>query len=273
MDQEEVYVRAQNLTISLPYEGCGKNCPFCVSRMTGGVPNDIWLMRRNADKVVRLARQAQVSSVLFTGKGEPLQSTLALTHLAPFFREFPMEIQTNGELLTEAMLDTLLFLRFNTIALSLNSLGEYEAQKDKIERISNVRMVARLTFNLTDMLDIKTIEELVILCRQTHASQLLLRNITVPTGTDPRNETAKWIAGHTNPKRYEKMTKAFLRKKPRKIRQLAHGDSVYEMDGVSVCMNEYCVQDTAGEEDIRSLIFQEDGHVYTAWNSPASILF
>lgn len=266
-------MRAQNLTISLPFEGCGKNCPFCVSRMTGAIPGDIWLMRRNADKVARLAKQAQVSSVLFTGKGEPLQSIVALTQLAPVFQEFPMELQTNGELLSMEMIDSLAFLKFNTIAVSCNSLGDYEARKGVLERISSTRMISRLVFNLTDMLETQTINELVMLCRQVYARQLILRNITIPTGTDPRNETAKWIVEHTKPNRYGSMVKAFLRKKPRKIRQLAHGDSVYEMDGVSVCMNEYCVQDTAGEEDIRSLIFQEDGHVYTAWNSPASILF
>lgn len=58
-----------------------------------------------------------------------------------------------------------------------------------------------------------------------------------------------------------------------KIRSLPHGAQVYDLDNLSVTYFNYCVQDSNKNDDIRSLIFQEDGHLYTSWNSKASRLF
>ena len=33
-------MRANNLTISVPYKGCDKDCPYCVSKMTGYMESD-----------------------------------------------------------------------------------------------------------------------------------------------------------------------------------------------------------------------------------------
>jgi hypothetical protein len=51
------------------------------------------------------------------------------------------------------------------------------------------------------------------------------------------------------------------------------GIEVYDIMGMSVCFSDYCIQQENRMEDIRSLIFHQDGHVYTSWDSPASILF
>jgi len=48
---------------------------------------------------------------------------------------------------------------------------------------------------------------------------------------------------------------------------------IYDYKGLSVSSSDYCMQDESGADDIRSLIFMEDGHLYTNWNSKASILF
>ena len=60
---------------------------------------------------------------------------------------------------------------------------------------------------------------------------------------------------------------------PRVIRKLPYGATIYDIGGIAVTWFDYCIQDAHGVDDIRSLIFQEDGHLYTAWDSPASILF
>jgi hypothetical protein len=57
------------------------------------------------------------------------------------------------------------------------------------------------------------------------------------------------------------------------LRTLPFGMPVYGYKGVSVAFSDYCVQETHNPEDLRSLIFAEDGHVYTNWANPASILF
>jgi hypothetical protein len=48
---------------------------------------------------------------------------------------------------------------------------------------------------------------------------------------------------------------------------------VRDVGGIAVTFFEYCVQDSNGEDDIRSLIYNQDGHLYTTWNSPASMIF
>ena len=45
-----------NLTIAVPYYGCDKNCPYCVSKMTGNYENNINLFYKNLDKVKTVAR-------------------------------------------------------------------------------------------------------------------------------------------------------------------------------------------------------------------------
>ena len=89
-------LKAENLTISVPNAGCDKNCPYCVSRMTGYVDNDYPKMLRNVSKVIHVARAAEVTSVLFTGKGEPILAYRELIELAGLFNFWPLELQTNG---------------------------------------------------------------------------------------------------------------------------------------------------------------------------------
>ena len=69
-------MKAQNLTISVPPDSngeiCDKNCKYCISRMTGYIEHDYHKVLANIDKVKTVAKAANVSSVLITGKGEPM---------------------------------------------------------------------------------------------------------------------------------------------------------------------------------------------------------
>ena len=57
------------------------------------------------------------------------------------------------------------------------------------------------------------------------------------------------------------------------IRVLPHKAQVWDINGVSVCFSDYCIQEANSSDDIRSLIFLEDGHIYTAWDKLSSKLF
>ncbi len=51
------------------------------------------------------------------------------------------------------------------------------------------------------------------------------------------------------------------------LRQLITGENLYEWEGISFTHSDHCIQERSnGEDDIRSLVFLEDGHVYTGWN-------
>ena len=57
------------------------------------------------------------------------------------------------------------------------------------------------------------------------------------------------------------------------IRVLPFGAEVYDIGGIAVTWLDECVQERNNTNDIRSLIYQEDGHMYSSWDSLASILF
>ena len=59
----------------------------------------------------------------------------------------------------------------------------------------------------------------------------------------------------------------------RKLGETIHGMSIYDCKGISVLFSDYCIQEQANDNDVRSIVFHEDGHLYTLWNSAASMRF
>ena len=274
-------MRAQNLTISVPPGDplCDKNCPYCVSRMTGYVKTDVRLMSKNISKLKTLAEHAQGTSVLFTGKGEPLLNETDLFWLMREFRDYPMELQTNGLKLSrnDWLIKALFEEGLNVLAVSLDDLKQFISFYDMFAKAKEERLVTRVTLNVTNKIPEETkFEHLVDLCRESHVDQLMLRRVTIPEGVDESHPTAKWIEKNTRWAQFEKLWSemdALCSNFGRFIRRLHFGPKVYDYNGVSVSYSDYCVQESTTGEDIRSLIFLEDGHCYTSWNSKASILF
>ena len=270
-------MKANNLTICVPYKGCDKSppCPYCVSKITGGVESNIKRMHSNAKKVLTLARIAQVTSVLLTGKGEPFLNFGEILFFSNFFREFPLEIQTNGIRLGKhrMYIEDLARSGMNVIALSADdpySQGGNIANIVKSAHRSG--LLVRATINVTRLLEPTgdTFDKLIGYCREWNVDQLTLRNIVAPNHTADTKET-RWIECFSDVKLYDRLKagaeSGYL------IRTLPTGSRVYDHGGIAVSFSDYCVQDSNNSEDIRSLIFQEDGHMYTSWNSRASMLF
>ena len=277
-------MRAQNLAVCVPNKGCNKNCPYCVSKMTGYIDSNYGLMKRNIRKVITIAKQANVTSVLFTGKGEPLINKEELYSLIWDFREFPCELQTNGMVFYKEndVLSELRIRGLDVLALSLDSLSQFQIMREVTRQANELGLIVRVTLNITNTIrnDI-TWKDLIEQCKAGNIRQLSLRRITIPTGTNPENVCAKWIEEHNGDELYDRLNDelygkslTFARKGiGRPIRNLPYGAVVYDVDGIAVTSFNYCVQDSHKDDGIRSLIFQEDGHLYTTWNSPASMLF
>lgn len=277
-------MKANNLTISIPNKGCDKNCPYCVSQCTGLMESNEQLMLWNSPKVLNLARMSQVSSVLLTGKGEPclnFDSVLDFTHK---FKEFPLELQTNGIWLSKNLnrCQTLSSTGMNVIALSIDTL---RTDHSKLARaIHDAGMLLRVCFNVTNDKHLRRahqsrvivpFEDILHVTRVWGADQLTLRKITIPNHTD-KTKQSNWINENCEEAlwarlRYEMAQ--MLSKDGHHLRSLPYGAQVYDLHGVAVSYSDYCIQDGNNTEDIRSLIFQEDGHLYTSWNSDASKLF
>ena len=275
-------MRAQNLAISVPkFDKCDKDCPYCVSKMTGYLKPNIELFWRNLKKAKTLAKHANITSVLITGKGEPIQEILMVHKLLEEFSEFPTELQTNGKYLHEypEYIETLAEAGLNVLAISIDNPEEITKYRHLVEHAQAVGMLVRYTVNITDRFDGISFKELFNMCDCAKIDQFSLREVTIPTDavdTIESKAAQEWINENVNPGSIN-LTKmqmeTDLRMYGRFLMALPYGAKLYDYKGISVTWFDYCVQDKNEGDDIRSLIYQEDGHMYFAWNSKASRLF
>lgn len=284
-------MKAQTLSISVPNLGCGKNCPYCVSRMTGYIDHNFDLMIKNIHKVKKYADMAQVSNVLFTSKGEIFYNTKSsnmLYELVQYFKEYPIEIQTNGNFLIpneyehNLVLDGLASQNVNVLAISIDNIKDIDRYEKILYKQKDI--IYRATINLTSILGSEqqlSFYNLINRLKKAGFRQVSFREITVPNfgmvDIHSALKTAEWISKNTITDSYVTKIKAeldhIIKNEARLIRKLPYGATLYDYNDIAITYFDYCIQDSSNEDDIRSLIFQEDGHLYTTWNSKASIIF
>jgi molybdenum cofactor biosynthesis enzyme MoaA len=267
-------MRANNLTISIDAP-CNLDCPFCISKMTFAPKPDDELFWRNLRKAELVAKAASVTSVMITSKGEPLLNMEYVLKVLEVFLNFPTEIQTNGTLITDEILSDLKSFKLNTIAVSVSeALSDYEIIFDSIKRFN---LNSRATIVLTDNIINISLDYVIRFCHNHGIRQLTFRKATAPMrviSNEKSYNTLDWIKNNT----FDKFIPLFrdLRKYQNEktvIRKLPWGAIVHDVEGIAVTTIDYCIQDYNNWHDIRSLIYHQDGHLYTSWSSPASIIF
>lgn len=289
-------LRSENLTISVPNEGCNKNCPYCISRMTGYTHSNWPLIMRNINKVKTNARTAGITNILLTGKGEPLLSLYEVESLARSFGdEFPVEIQTNGLLLLKDFNAGQKFLAENIrlprqhtflyeklhdwgidiVAISVDRKKDFKRFVFVIKEMQKIGLTVRLTINISNMM-FESWTNIFSEIKKLNVNQVLIRKLSIPEYGSDDSDVVEWIEMNAPEKLYNNIVHAMdrsIKSRGRHIRTLNTGEKVYDLDGVSVVGIDYCIQENSDGNDIRSLIFHEDGHLYTMWNSEASRLF
>ncbi|GAI14101.1 unnamed protein product, partial [marine sediment metagenome] len=117
-------------------------------------------------------------------------------------------------------------------------------------------------------------------CLDLNIEQLTFRVIAIPNYVEFNSaisqKTKKWIQDNIKADdviMFLDSMESYLKGIGKIIRVLPYGAILYDYRSLSVTKFDYCVQDGAKEYKIRSLIFQEDGHLYTHWNSLASRIF
>ncbi len=279
-------MKANNLTISIPYRGCDRNCPYCVSKMTGYITADEYAFSRNLKKVKMVADTCGITSLLITGKGEPFLNTGAIDEVITTFRNYPVEVQTNGHrLLSWFHSDKNKFLLrcryspgINVFAVSLDRAESLQRCRDMFRYLDEAGAVIRVTMNASTWLKDTSFETFIDHCLDARIRQFSIRKLTIPNFVDNSDredyrKTAQWINDHASGLEYDRLIEEFLAGSYEKLRELNFGASIYDVRGISFTHFDYCIQDSSTGEDIRSLIYQEDGHLYTSWNSRASIIF
>jgi len=297
-------MKAQTLSICLPGTACDKQCPYCVSKMTWAPPVDVKTWNWNLPKVSHFARMAQVTDVIITGKGEPSSQNeyLSLFYALSEFRDWPVVIQTNGKAWSEnpKALDGFTLMsdgkpQFNIISVSIDDPDQMQKYAGLWEKVNSCPVLtARITVMLTPEVCKLPFNDWVDLCKTHGIRGLSFREITIPKDyvhTKQGAEVARWIQGldgnkvimnwrndfeakfSPSPTLSERALLTCLPEDPRIIRRLPYGAVIKDFDGISVTKFEYCIQDSSGEDDIRSLVYNQDGHLYTTWSSPASLIF
>jgi hypothetical protein len=268
---------ANNLTICIDAP-CNKKCPYCISNMTFYPEPDNVLFGRNMGKAINMAQMASVSSVLISSKGEPLRNMNAITFCCTAFIDFPVEIQTNGLLLTPQRIKDLRDLKVNTIAISIEKYGDLFNFKH-YKLCNDLGIIVRATIVLSDLWTPPSGYDFLADCNQLGIKQVTFRTLSIPLNevtTAKSMETIDWIEKHQIRQDNLAMFLEPLRsyeKEQNLVRKLSFGPSVYSMEGVAVTTMPYCIQESNNTEDIRSLIYHQDGHMYTSWDKRASILF
>jgi len=226
---------------------------------------------------------AQVTDVIITGKGEPSLYLCgsAVNNIMDTFREWPMVLQTNGKRLNgnSFMVSDLAREGLNVLAVSIDEMEQMRSYAPLWEA---VRMASPLTARITVMLTKEacghTFEEWVTAAVENNIRGLSFREITVPTDCEGHSRalaTAKWIREVEDDESVKRWIKLFDEKfrMGDTLRRLPYGAVIKDFKGVSVTKFDYCIQDSSGDHDIRSLVYNQDGHLYTSWSSPASLIF
>lgn len=269
---------AQTLSVVVPSLGCNKNCPYCVSKMTPLTHYNPALHDRNIEKVSLFAARSGVEAVLFTCQGEPTLNMEFVCKTANKFRNFPLEIQTNGLRLLENpyhITNLLLDNGFDVVAVSLDSEKQFEDYRVMLCGLAN-QITVRLTISVSLVLGkYLNYSELFKYAKEVGAHQICVRKLTFPE--DCRNdEPKKWIEsmamGDTIDEALDDL-RTVLSWNPT-IRVTSTGLRIVDVDGVAVSYQQQCIQESVEEDEaVRSLVFREDGHLYTSWSRKSSIIF
>jgi MoaA/NifB/PqqE/SkfB family radical SAM enzyme len=269
-------MKAHSLTLTVPYYGCDKICPYCISKITGYTEKNLSMIHRNLPKVKKFAEMSQVSSVVISSKGEPLLCSHSLEWVHLFlrsFHEFPLELQSNGNkfIFDSSEAKDLQEKGLDVLAVSVDDFFRLGVYKAVIKSVPELTW--RATVNLTPSVISHSPEEVLESALEAGFNQLSIRQLSYPSSAKKSIHT-DYIDGISVEEVYNFVSKFYLlAKEGQLIRQLPYGAQVYDYKGMGITYFPYCVQETSTDTDIRSLIFEEDGHLYTSWSSKASRLF
>lgn len=277
-------MKANSLSISIPVgtKGvftCNKNCPYCVSKMTGLNTVDCETFVKHLPKAEKMAQIANVQNIILTGKSEPTLNMPMLKEVSRYFRNYPLEIQTNGILLgknPKKYITEFSKMGIDTVATSIDSVYQLESLIYVFSYIKSMGMTTRITVNLTDMLlkgsNILSVEEYINFCNNFGIEELSFRKVVAPfkpIDTKESKQAVKWIEDNVSTdlvEAFENQFYTFVKENGTFYRHLTFGADLYMVDDVSCVIFERCIQENNDDsERVRSLIYFEDGHMSTSW--------
>jgi len=292
-------MKIQTFSVVVGGSACNAQCPYCVSKLTGckrGLIENQKAMdinKRNFNIACNFAKQSGVTTVLFTGKGEPM---LFHHHISRYIEmlekwNFPfIELQTNGILLpdtSEYLLRDWYDGGLTTVCLSCASYSEKENKEifgQKVNLQENVERLHRLGFSVriscvgvAGMIDsVDTVKEFIAWCKEHGVEQFTWRPATniseSEIGGDPvKRKVFEWIKLNGVDFESNKAIQDYFEYNHSTLLELAHGAKVYDVDGQNLSINT-CLTSSPNPDDIRQLIFSSDGHLRYDWVKEGAII-
>ena len=117
-----------------------------------------------------------------------------------------------------------------------------------------------------------TPESVIDLCTNLGADQITFRALWAP---DASTEQGLWIKEHVTEVTtdFVKVLKADVLAKGKYLDTLEYGSDRYDYCGFSVVVDEDSMSQKANKEAIKYLILRTNGHLYSKWDTKASLIF
>jgi len=238
---------------------------------------------------LKYVADAGCQTLMLTGTSEPQQNkqflnTFALIHRLigkPFTN---IEMQTTGVLLDKNP-DYLRFLKnfvgINTIAISLNSvseemnnklLGNYINVKKLCQDLKSYGFNIRICCNLSKLfdLDCNPWENIFKHFKdELHADQVTLRTLYA---SEKETEQSAWISENFFDAEQQLRLVSYMKHQPT-IGRTMYGAVKYSIMEMSVICDTDCMGKNAMNNTLKYLILRPNCHLYSQWDSPASLVF
>ncbi|MBR3553036.1 MAG: radical SAM protein [Clostridia bacterium] len=291
----------QSLSVCVPAKRCINDCVFCCSKMhTADYDDrftDVCSYSFYADdlrKRLAYARENGCNTCMLTGNNEPQQNREFLRVFSEINKHLPspflnIEMQTSGAFIDEEFLD---FFKnsvgLTTVAVSVACLDDDEANREMI-RTKDMRLclasfckaVKRRNMNLRICLNMNdgilahhafTPRSVVDLCGALGADQITFRALWAPDADTPQGE---WISRHVTGTTtgFIEALKQDIKAHGRYLDTLEYGADRYDYEGFSVVVDEDSMSQEAQKTAVKYLILRPNGHLYSKWDSKASLIF
>lgn len=297
-------MKIQTFSVIVGDTACNAHCPFCVSKMTPecGVGSDMGINLKNFRKSCQFAKDSGVSTVLMTGKGEPLLEKnrknlfLHLSVLSHY--KFPfVEIQTNGTEVMNMSEDELYKLSDLGVSTFIISCVHYDREKNRkiynknypdLEELVDFLHAKYFSVRLSCVMlrdyigDLDSLLTFVGRCKEWGVEQFTARpvmnaikveNICGKDDRDPEKEMYRWTEEQRREIQMSEILGHFNFEKPAvKLLELMHGATVYDYNGQNVCLSN-CLTESTSIDEVRQIIFFPDGHLRFSWQYPGAIIF
>ena len=291
----------QSLSVCVPANKCINDCRFCCSKMHASDYRDRFTdvscyatYTGNMRKRLEYARENGCNTCMLTGNNEPQQNKEFLRVFSEVNRSLRtpflnIEMQTTGAFIDPDFLDFFQSsVGVTTIAVSVACLDDDENNRKMIrtadknlclaafcEEIKKRDINLRLCLNMNDGILAHhpyTPESVIELCSAFGADQITFRALWAPDGD---TEQGRWISRHVTAKTLDfiEELKADVKAGGKYLDTLEYGADRYDYHGFSVVVDEDSMSQEANKTAVKYLILRPDGHLYSKWDSRASLIF